>query len=127
MSSHVPASSIFGEVSPPPGVAEYDKAALASGADIGLLLFVSNMIKLVTVVAGLFVIFNVVYAGIIYISSMGDSKAHSQVRDQITYSVVGLVIIVASYAIAMLIGLIFFGDATFIISPKICGPTPGSC
>lgn len=115
-------TSIFGNVTPPQGVAAYDAAA---GGDIGLLLFVSNMIKLVTVAAGLFVVFNVVYAGIMYVSSMGESSVHAKVRDQLTYSVIGLVLIAASYAIAILIGFIFFGDPDFIINPTICGP--GQC
>ncbi len=115
-------SSIFGNVTPPQGVQAYDAAA---GGNIGLLLFLSNMIKLVTVGAGLFVVFNVVYAGIMYVSSMGDSSVHAKVRDQLTYSVIGLVLIAASYAIAILVGFIFFGDPGFIINPKVCGP--GGC
>jgi hypothetical protein len=115
-------TSIFGNVAPPAGVQAYDAAA---GGNIGLLLFVSNMIKLVTVGAGLFVVFNVVYAGIMYVSSMGDSSVHAKVRDQLTYSVIGLVLIAASYAIAILIGFIFFGDPSFIINPQVCGP--GGC
>jgi hypothetical protein len=111
-------ATIFGKVSAPPGVAEYDSAA----GGIGLLLFVSNALKLVAIGAGLFVIFNVVYAGIIYISSFGEASAHTKVRDLLTYSLIGLVIIAASYAIAILIGFIFFGDADFIINPTVCGP-----
>lgn len=116
------ASPVFGEVSPPPGVKDYDAAAKAAGGEIGLVLFLSNIIKAVAIVGGLFVMVNILYAGWIYISSSGDASAHEKVANTVTYSVIGLAIIVSSYAAAMLAGVIFFGDAGFIISPNICGP-----
>ncbi len=111
-------SSVFGEIKPPPGVDQYNIAA----DGIGLILFVSRVIRLLTVVAGIYVLFNVILAGYIYISSSGDSSAHQKVRDQLTFSIIGLLIIVGSYTIAGIVGLILFGDATFIINPTICGP-----
>ncbi len=112
------ADSVFGEVEAPPGVAAYDAAA----GGIGLVLFFSNLIRIVTIVGGIFVMVNILYAGWIYISSSGDAGAHKKVADTVTFSVVGLAIIVGSYAAAALAGVIFFGDATFILSPTICGP-----
>jgi len=114
-------TSVFGEVSPPPGVTDYDTAA----GGIGLVLFLSNLIKIITVAGGIFVMGNILYAGWIYISSSGDVSAHEKVTNTVTYSVVGLAIIVGSYAAAALAGAIFFGDANFILSPTICGP--GGC
>jgi hypothetical protein len=52
----------------------------------------------------------------------GDSKKMTQAWDRIWQSLVGLVIIVASFVIAALVGLLFFGDAGFILSPRIYGP-----
>ena len=119
-------TSVFGEVSPPPGVADYDEAAkLAGGSDIGLILFLSNLIRIITIAGGIFVMANILYAGWIYISSSGDASAHEKVTNTVTYSVVGLAIIVGSYAAAALAGAIFFGDANFILNPTICGP--GGC
>lgn len=114
--------SIFGKISPPPGVADYDAQAAIAGVDIGLILFLSNLIRLITIVGGLFVMVNMIYAGWIYLSSSGDKGAHEKVVNTVTFSVIGLAIIVGSYAIAGVVGMIFFGDATFILSPKICGP-----
>jgi hypothetical protein len=110
--------SIFGKVEAPPGVADYDAAA----GGIGLVLFVSNLIRIITIVGGVFVMVNIIYAGWIYISSSGNADAHTKVADTIIYSIIGLAIIVGSYAAAALAGVIFFGDATFILSPTICGP-----
>ncbi len=111
--------SVFGTVSPPPGITDYDKAAQG----IGLIPFLSNLIRIITIAGGIFVMVNILYAGWIYISSSGDASAHEKVANTITYSVVGLAIIVFSYTAAALAGTIFFGDATFILNPTICGPT----
>lgn len=109
----------FGTIETPPGV---DKIQAASGSDIGLLYFISNLITIFSVVAGVWTLFNVVLAGYTYISSSGDSKAHESVRTQITNSVIGLILIVMTYTIGGLIGLIFFGDPAFILNPQL--PTP---
>jgi hypothetical protein len=111
-------SSVFGNIAAPPGVADYDSAA----GGIGLVLFLSNLIRIITIAGGVFVMVNILYAGWIYISSSGDTSAHEKVANTVTYSVIGLAIIVGSYAAAALAGAIFFGDATFILNPTICGP-----
>lgn len=111
------ANNIIGKVDQPAGVAQYGD--VSSG---GLVLFVSNLIKLATIVAGVWVLFNFITAGYIYITSQGDTAAANKVKDQITSSVLGLVIIVVSYTAIALISFFLFGDAGYILSPKI--PTP---
>jgi hypothetical protein len=118
--AEVDPNDIIGNVVPPAGVAVYNDKVGENG--IGLLLFISNLIKLGTIVAGIWVMFNFISAGYIYITSAGDSSAHKKVSDQLTMSVIGLVIIVASYTIAGLLGLIIFGDPGYILNPQICGP-----
>lgn len=115
-------TDIFGEVAPPAGVGRFDTAA-GGGEAIGLLLFISSGIRIFTIVAGLFVMLNFFLAGFEYITA-GDSKAHQKVRERLTTSVIGLVIIVSAYTVIGLVGLIFFGSATYIINPVITGPTP---
>lgn len=88
----------------------------------GLVSFISNIIKLVTVGAGLFAFINLIIAGFTYISAGSDAKKTTEAWAKIYMSLIGLLIIVSSYAIAAVIGLIFFGDATAILSPKIYGP-----
>lgn len=112
---------IFGEIKIPQGVEQYNIAA--GGVEkIGLILFISRIIRVVTIVAGIFVMFNIIYAGYLYLSSSGDSATHGKVRDKITFSVVGLLIIVVSYTAAGLIGLILFDDPNFILNPQLVGP-----
>jgi hypothetical protein len=110
-------AQVFGPINPPPGVAELN--AEAGDSNIGLLIFVSNMIKLVSVVAGVWVMFNFITAGFTYITAAGDSGAMTKIGEKLSLSVSGLLLIVASYTIAGIIGLIIFGDATYIISPEI--------
>ena len=62
---------------------------------------------------------NFILAGFTYVTSSGDPSAIEKIGSKLTLSVVGLAIIIASYTIAAVIGLILFGDAGFIISPEI--------
>lgn len=112
------ASNPFGNIEAPAGVRKYDAAA----GGIGLLLFVSNLIQIATVVAGLWVMFNFITAGFTYVTSNGDSAAHGKIASKLTQSIIGLVIIVAAYGVTALAGLLFFGDAMYFLNPQI--PTP---
>lgn len=88
----------------------------------GLILFFSNVLRIIFVVAGIFAFFNFIIAGFQYMNAGGDSKAVSAAWSTIWQSLVGLIIIVGSFAIAALIGQLVFGDASFILNPKIYGP-----
>lgn len=121
--------SVFGPVDPPPGVAEFNAQVdpVVGGPDgerIGLIIFASNLIRIATIVAGIIVFVNFILAGYAYISSDGSAKVNEQVKNQLTYSVIGLVIIIASYTIIAIISLLLFGKADFILNPTITGPTP---
>jgi hypothetical protein len=115
------AQSVFGTVQAPPGVDKYNAGAEGG---IGLINFLSAGIRLVTIVAGLYVFLNLITAGYDYISA-GDSKAHQAVKDKVTMSVLGLIIIVVSYTIIALISYILFGDPSYILSPTVVGPVRG--
>ena len=108
------APPIFGTVAIPPGVEKF--GSLESG---GLVLFVSNLIKVITIIAGLFGLFNIIGAGYTYLNSAGNAKATEQAMQQLTYSLLGLILIVGSFTITAIISFLIFGDATFILNPKI--------
>ncbi len=116
--------NVIGEVKPPKGVADYNAQAQLSGGEIGIILFASRVIIIVNVIAGLFIIYNFLVAGFTYVTSAGDSAAHAKVRDRLTFSLVGLLVVVSSYTLAGVVGLIFFGDAAFILSPELQGALP---
>jgi hypothetical protein len=109
--------AVFGELDPPQGVEQFNNEA----GGVGIVLFASNMLRLASLIAGLWVFFNFIRAGYIYIT--GDSSnAAQEVSSLLTNSVVGILIIVGSFLFAGLIGLLFFGDALFIIEPTLYGP-----
>lgn len=109
---------IFGQVSPPPGVARFDAA---SPSGLGVVPFISTGIQLFTIVTGLYVFLNFLLAGYEYITA-GDNKAHQKVREKLTNSILGIFIIVAAYTITALISYILFRDPGFILNPVISGP-----
>ncbi len=105
----------FGTIDAPPGVAEFNQQA----GGIGIILFFSNLIRLITVVAGLWTMINFIIAGFTYVTSADNPSAIEKIGPKLSSSVIGLAIIVASYTLAAVLGLILFGDASFIISPEI--------
>lgn len=90
--------------------------------DKGLILFFSNILRLVFVVAGVYAFLNLIMAGFQYMNAGGDSKALGAAWSRIWQSLMGLVIIVGSFALAGLFGYLIFGDAGFILNPKVYGP-----
>lgn len=111
-------SSVIGAIAPPQGVGGYN-CSTGLCTNIGIFSFISVALRLFTIVSGLLVFFNFLGAGYTLIAKSGDTKAYSDVRERIMFSLIGLVIIVAAYMIAAMIGLLFFGSATFIIQPDI--------
>jgi uncharacterized membrane protein len=111
-------ADVFGTVNAPPGVASFN-----SGGQIGLLKFISNLIKVLTVIAGLWGLFNVIGAGYTYLNSAGNPKATEQAIQQLLNSAIGLMIIVGSFTIISIISYLMFGNAMFILNPTIPSAT----
>jgi len=88
----------------------------------GLVPLLTNVLRLVFVVAGIFAFINLILAGFQYMSAGGDAKQLTAAWARIWQSLLGLAIVVGSFAIAALIGGIFFGDPTIILQPRIYGP-----
>lgn len=88
----------------------------------GLVSFLSNMLRFVAVVGGMWALINMVLAGFQYITSGHDPKQTAVAWQKIYMSLIGLVLIVGSYAIAAILGLVLFGNAGAILSPEIYGP-----
>lgn len=95
---------------------------LTADAGGGLILLFSNILKLVFVAAGIYAFVNFILAGFGYMTAAGDSKALTAAWSRIWQSLLGLVIIVGSFALISLISYILFGNPTFILNPKIYGP-----
>jgi hypothetical protein len=52
----------------------------------------------------------------------GDSSSTGKARDKMTWSIVGLMVLMATYTIMALLGSFFFGEAGFFLRPEIVGP-----
>jgi TRAP-type C4-dicarboxylate transport system permease small subunit len=98
------------------------KNIVGGGTGGGLILFMSNILRLVFVVAGIFAFINFIIAGFQYMNAAGDTKSLATAWNRILYSLVGLIVIVGSFAIAALMGQVFFGNPNAILSPMIYGP-----
>lgn len=114
-------SGQLGKVRPPSGYSQYLSYENGDYTDDGLVKFASRLMRIFIIICGIWTLFNFLMAGWTYISGMENPKAQQEVKDKLTMTVVGLVILTTSFTMAGLFGLIFFKDATFILSPVIKG------
>lgn len=85
----------------------------------GLFTFLGNLLKFVGVIAGIFMIAQLIFAGFQYISANGDIKKTEQAWTQIWQSLLGLVIISAAFIIAGIAGRL---TGINILNPQLYGP-----
>lgn len=119
-------SSPVGGVDLPQGLKMFNDAAgdasnTASGEGIGIIIFASHLLRVFAIIAGMWAMFNFFVAGYMYITGMSDTGVTEKVKEKITMTAIGLAIIAGSYILAGLIGIMMFGDPTFIISPRLRG------
>lgn len=76
------------------------------GALSNLEQFISTMIGVITVFAGMFFIVSFLMGAVSWISAGGDSGKIQSARDKMIQSTLGLVVVVAAYAVIGLIGRI---------------------
>lgn len=106
----------FGKVSAPPGVSKF-------GTGIGAISTLLNvLVNLVIVAAGLFALINFILAGYGYMSAGGDEKKIQDASARIWQSLVGLLVVAASFVLAAIFGQLLFNDPTFLLKPRIFTP-----
>jgi hypothetical protein len=88
----------------------------------GLTSFITNLIRLAFVGAGVVALLNFIIAGYQYMNAGGDAKQLNAAWARIWQSLVGLVILAAAFALISLVGLIMFGKPDFILNPQIYKP-----
>lgn len=106
----------LGTIEPPVGTALYQEK---SGQEIGIIFFISIMIKIFTIAVGVYAAFNIILAAFFFFNFSGDSNGTQKARDQFLQSIIGLLIIALSYTLTGIVSLVFFGDPAFILNPKI--------
>jgi uncharacterized membrane protein len=108
-------AGIFGNILPPSSSKYFTSGTKGEG----LFLLLSNLFKLITTIAGIFLIFQLLISGFQFISANGDSKKIEQAWAKIWQSLLGLVIVASAFALAALAER-FTGLK--IINPEIYGP-----
>lgn len=119
------AQPIFGDVTNPLATISpqgYGDLTGEEGAAGGLVGFISNVVKTITVVAGLYSMFNFIIAGMDYITSQGDPKGAESAKNKITHSIIGIVIVVGTFALTAMASRVLFGRYDAILKPTIYGP-----
>ncbi len=78
----------------------------------GIAKIVSSVIGLMTIAAGIWFLFQFITGGINWIGAGGDKSKLQSARDRLTNSFVGLIVVVAGWAILALAGTFFGVDFT---------------
>ena len=102
-----------------PGISKYRPMGQNTTESIGIVLFASRLLRIFTIVCGMWFMFNMIYAGYLFITSSGEAAVFNKFKESLLYSLIGLIIIATAYLIAGLIGAVFFGDPGFIIRPTL--------
>ena len=85
----------------------------------GLFALLSNILKLVGAIAGIFFIIQIILAGFGYISANGDPKKTEAAWNKIWQSLIGLIIITSAFVIAGFVSRI---TGINLLQPTIYGP-----
>lgn len=114
---NLPPDNPFGEITNP-------ISGGSLGPNGGLIALLNNVLRLVFIGSGIYAFIQVIIAGTGFMTAGGDAKKIEQAWNTIWQSLLGVIIIVSSIAIAALLGLLLFGDYKAILQPKIYGPGP---
>lgn len=115
-SVYAQASEIIGTIDPGESFRPYGKLGP------GVTQFFSNILRLVFVGGGIYAFVNLVLAGFQYMTAGGDAKALGAAWARIWQTLLGLLIVIGSFALASLFGYLIFKDPGFILNPKVYGP-----
>ena len=108
--AHAAGSTVIGDIDLPAGIPK---------ETIQTTEVISALVRFIVVIAGLFALWQLLTGGLAYISSGGDKGKLTEAQNKITMSLVGLVIIAASFLIIALISKILFGEFNAILAPKL--------
>jgi len=82
--------------------------------------FISRIIGLFLIIGGLFVLFNIIIAGYLYVQ--GGSQNLSAAWNKIWQSLLGIIVMSAAVLITGIISWFVFGNPAYLLNPVI--PTP---
>lgn len=115
--AQVPPDPIFGDVKAPPGISRF-----GSVAEGGLSNFINNLLKLLIIGAGIYSLFNLVFAGYAFLSAGDDPKKVAGAWAKIWQTLLGLAFAAGAFVLAAIFGQLIFGDPNALLQIKIFGP-----
>lgn len=102
--------TIFGQITPP-------ISGMPTDAQTGVVRILNVALNMVIIVTGIFALWNLVNAGFNYVTAGGDPKKVEDANRKITFTVLGLLIVVISVVVAGIFGIILFGRWDAILNP----------
>lgn len=110
-------TDVFGQIQAPAGISKF--GGVETG---GPTAFITTLIKLMIVGAGLFTVFNLVTAGYAFLSAGDDPKKVQAAWKKIWQSVLGLTVAAGSMVLAAIFGKLIFNDFNALLQLRIFGP-----
>ena len=80
---------------------------------------ISAIIRFIVVIAGLFTLWQFLSGGLAFITSNGDKGKLTEAQNKIQMSIVGLIIMAASFIIIAIISKVLFGEFNTILAPSL--------
>ncbi|MBI3380211.1 hypothetical protein HY029_05650 [Candidatus Gottesmanbacteria bacterium] len=96
-----------------------------TGQFTGIVVFLNSILRLVFIVAGIWAFLNFIIAGYGFMNAGGDGKNITKAWDRIWQTFLGLLVIVASFLLAAIAGILIFHNAGAILNPTL-GGAPGA-
>jgi len=103
-------NNIIGTITPPASI---------PGSPTATTGFLRSIIIFIIVLGGIFSFWQIITAGLSYITAGGDKAKVEIAQQKINHALIGLVIIAASFIISAIAGKILFDNPSFILNPKI--------
>lgn len=85
----------------------------------GIIFMINTILRLIFIAAGIWALFNLILAGFQFMTGGGDPKEVSKAWTKIWQTMLGLLIIVASFLIAAILGMLLFHDPGAILNPSL--------
>lgn len=93
----------IGNIGEGPGFGPFNQTAVTANPLTQISSVISLIIGFITIVAAFYFMFQFMIGGITWISASGDKQKLQKAQDQITFGVIGLLIVVGAYGIMAII------------------------
>lgn len=110
---------LFGNIVPPEPLENFGGGSVSGGA---LGAFLNLIFNVMIVIGGVYAVFNFLLAGYAFLGAGDDPKKMAGAWAKIWQTIVGLVFLTGAFALAAIVGLILYQDATALLNPAI--PVP---